>query len=133
MARSIKIKSLFYDAETNAGVFNKNYMFGIDVKTLLEKDNLLKEGKTYSGMLTMTDEYSATFVEKVSRKATKRNCRVYDGEHITMTYRLEDDHVRLNFKDVLVTPGFNVDNYAIEVMDEIRTALKSFVEEGSCR
>lgn len=114
-------------------IFNKNYMFGIDVKTLLEKDNLLKEGKTYSGMLTMTDEYSATFVEKVSRKATKRNCRVYDGEHITMTYRLEDDHVRLNFKDVLVTPGFNVDNYAIEVMDEIRTALKSFVEEGSCR
>lgn len=110
-------------------LLNKNYLLSIDVMTFLQKDNLPKEGKTYSGMLTMTDEFSAKFVEKVSTKAPKRNCRVYDGEHITMTYRLEDDHVRLNFKDVLVTPGFNVDNYAIEVMDEIRIALKSFVEE----
>lgn len=113
-------------------LLNKNYLLSIDVMTFLQKDNLPKEGKTYSGMLTMTDEFSAKFVEKVSTKAPKRNCRVYDGEHITMTYRLQDDHVRLNFKETLFTPGFDVDNYAIEVMEEVRTALKSFVEEDGC-
>lgn len=102
-------------------------MLSIDMKTLLQNDNLPKEGKTYSGLLTMTDEYSATFVETVGSKTSKRNCRVYDGDHITMTYRLQDEHVRLNFKEVLVNPGFNVDNYANEVMDEVRTALKCFV------
>lgn len=111
-------------------LLNKNYLLSIDVMTFLQKDNIPKEGKTYSGMLTMTDEFSIKFVEQVSSQASKRNCRVYEGEYITMTYRLHDNHVRLNFKDTLFAPSFNVDNYAIEVMEEIRTALKSFVEES---
>lgn len=113
--------------------FNKNYMLGIDMMSLLVSDNLPQVGKSYQGMLIMTDEYSATFVEKFSRQTNKRNCRVYNGKHITMTYRLEDKHIRLNFKNAFFTKGFNVDNYAIEVMEEIRTALKGLVEEEAVR
>lgn len=130
MATKIKNISVLYDAEDIAQGCKKNYLLGLDLMTLLQKDNLPKVGKTYQGMLIMTDDYSAKFVEKVSSKATKRNCRVYSGDHITMTYRLQDEHIRLNFKEVLFTPGFDVDTYAIEVMEEIRSALKSFVEES---
>lgn len=130
MANPIKKTSVLYDAETNQQAYKKNYLLGIDMQTHLQYDNLPKVGKTYQGMLVMTDDYSAKFVEKVSAKASKRNCRVYEGEHITMTYRLQDEHIRLNFKEALFTPGFDVDNYAIEVMEEVRTALKSFVEEN---
>ena len=44
-------------------LLNKNYLLSIDVMTFLQKDNIPKEGKTYSGMLTMTDEFSIKFVE----------------------------------------------------------------------
>lgn len=109
--------------------FKKNYILCIDLMTLLQKDNLPKVGKTYSGKLTMTDDFNVKFVENATREATKRNCRVFDGEHITLTYRLDDDHIRLNFKNAHInSPRFDVDAYAIEVMEEIRTALKGFVE-----
>lgn len=107
----------------------KNYLLGIDIMTLLRKDNLPKEGKSYVGMLTMVDDYSATFVERVSPLPSRRNCRVFEGQHITMTYRSDDNRIRLNFKNAIFTPGFKVDHYAIEVMEEIREALKDFVEE----
>lgn len=107
--------------------FNKNYILGIDVKTLLLKDRLPKVGKSYSGKFFMSDEYSATFVERIESPEVRRNVRVYDGEHVTMTYRPEDDFFRLNFKSTRFAPGFDVDSYAIEVMEEVREALKGFV------
>ena len=110
-------------------LFNKNYLLGIDMKTMLRHDHLPVVGQSYQGILTMTDDYSATFVEKACcQRAAKRNCRVYEGKHITMTYRPEDGHIRLNFREVSFTPWFKVDAFAIQVMEEIRTALAGFVE-----
>lgn len=111
----------------------KNYLLCIDVKTLLQRDTLARIGKTYRGCFILDDDWNATFVEDVSREPQRRNPRVFDGNYITMTYRLSDGHVRLNFKSVQMGEGFNADEYAIGVMEEVRTAMRGLVEKGGCR
>lgn len=105
----------------------KNYMLCIDLMTRLMHDNLPQEGKAYSGVLIVTGECDATFTEDAAQKPVQRNVRVYDGKYITLTLRPKDDHLRLNFKEVIFHPGFDRDQYAIEVMMEISKALKGFV------
>ena len=56
----------------------------------------------------------------------RRNPHVFDGEHITITRRA-DGTLHPNFKPMPV--GMSVDNYAFEVYDELRQALKGLVEE----
>ncbi|MBQ0056856.1 MAG: hypothetical protein KBT20_04280 [Bacteroidales bacterium] len=114
-------------------LFKKNYLLGIDIKTLLVDDNLPEVGKSYSGVLTLTNEFNATFVEKVSHKTDRRNSHAFRGSHITMTLRPEDDYIRLNFKELHFSRDFNIDAYAIEVMQEVREALseaKGLVEKA---
>lgn len=112
----------------------KNYLLCIDLKTLLQRDTLARIGKTYRGCLIVDGDWNATFVEDAhSHEPQRRNPRVFDGRYITMTYRLSDGHVRLNFKDVPMGEGFNADEYAIGVMEEVRTALNGLVERGGCR
>ncbi len=107
----------------------KNYLLCIDVKTLLQSDPLTRIGKTYRGCFVVDDEFNATFVEEAPREREKRNLRLFDGEFITLTYRLSDGHVRLNFKEIALKGRGNIDVYALGVMDEIRQALTGLVEK----
>lgn len=107
----------------------KNTMLCIDLKTTLQDDALLKEGKVYHGDLILTDEFRACFVEKTRKAKNKRNDRIFDGKYITVTYRLKDGHIRLNFKEANICDGFNVDAYSIGVMNEIRIALMGLVKK----
>ena len=99
------------------------------MKTLLQSDPLARIGKTYRGCFVVDDEFNATFVEEAPREREKRNLRLFDGEFITLTYRLSDGHVRLNFKEIAMQGGVNIEAYAVGVMDEIRQALNSLVEK----
>ena len=116
---------------------NKNYLLGIDLEIRLSGDKLTKSGKEYLGILRnklpnegniYCNQYSFTEVV-VSPTTVKRNVCTYDGEHITATRRLTDGKPRLNFKSLKVDAEFNVDGYAREVANEIRKALKDFVED----
>ena len=99
------------------------------MKTLLQSDPLARIGKTYRGCFVVDDEFNTTFVEEAPREREKRNLRLFDGEFITLTYRLSDGHVRLNFKEIALKGGVNIDAYAVGVMDEIRQALSGLVEK----
>lgn len=117
------------DAVETTGPY-KNTMLCVDVKTILILDRIMKLGKKYVGYLMLDKEDHLRFEEFRKRITTvKRNERVYDGNHITMTLRLEDGHVRLNFKEISFAQDFNIDGYAIEVMQEIRIALYCLVEK----
>ena len=107
----------------------KNYLLCVDVKTLLQSDPLARIGKTYRGCFVVDDEFNATFVEEAPREREKRNLRLFDGEFITLTYRLSDGHVRLNFKEIALKGRGNIDAYAVGVMAEIRQALRGLVEK----
>jgi len=107
----------------------KNYMLCIDLNTVLQADALPQKGKAYHGDLMLGGEFDACFVEKARGSETKRNVRVYDGKFITMTYRMEDGHIRFNFKEADMSGDFNKDTYAVGVMNEIREALSGLVGE----
>jgi hypothetical protein len=104
--------------------------------TQLQHDALPLAGKTYLGFLeckTPSDgsPYSDQFAFeelKVSPTVVRRNVCTFNGEHITATRRLTDGNPRLNFKNLHLDGSFNVDRFSIEVMNEIREALKDYKE-----
>ena len=115
----------------------KNISLCIDLTTRLQYDALPMPGKKYFGLLeckTPSDgsPYSNVFAFEevnVSPTVVRRNVCTFDGKHITATRRLTDGKPRLNFKNLHLDGSFNVDRFSIEVMNEIREALKGFIEE----
>lgn len=51
----------------------KNYMFCMDIKTMLQHDALPKTGRCYRGTLTMVNDYLCRFVEMVPIRPIRRN------------------------------------------------------------
>ena len=107
----------------------KNWMLCIDLMTQLQHDCYPRQGKGYKGRLMVVDDGEVCFVEKCCETDGKRNMRVFEGRYITMTLRLEDGRLRLNFKRICLRRGFDLNGYAIGVMNEICQALEGFVEK----
>ena len=113
--------------------------FGCELKTTLRTNVRMKTGKEYRGVLrrdseAIIDEFLCrdahySFVETLAPAACRRNPRLFDGQHITLTRR-DDGYLRLNFKPLKMEPGFTVDGFALAVCNEIRQALKGLVEES---
>ena len=119
--------------------WHSNTDLGCEVKTILRSDVRMKTGKEYRGILRRDSDAEIeefrchdphyTFVESTALSTTeRRNVRLYDGRHISCTKRLNGT-ARLNFKNLKQDAYHNVDNYAFEVANEIREALKGFVGE----
>ena len=98
----------------------------------------MKTGREYRGVLkrdsdTIVDEFlyrdpHYTFIETLPPTASRKNPRLFDGKHITLT-RWTDGSIRLYFKKMRTNTDFSIDGYAFEVANEIRQALKGLVEE----
>ena len=118
--------------------WQRNTEFACDLKTILTNDTRMKTGREYRGVLrrdtdTVVDEFlyrdaHYTFIETLPTTASRRNPRLYDGEHISLT-RLADGTIRLNFKRLKTGAGFSVDGYALAVCNEIRQALAGLLGE----
>ena len=116
-------------------VWNPNTHLGVDLKTLLRSDRIMKANKDYTGVFRrditceefLYDEHF-TFVETVPPKAGKRNPHVFDGQFITVTRR-DDGSLRLNFKELKVGADFSLERYALGVYNELYLALGGLVEE----
>jgi hypothetical protein len=119
--------------------WHANTELGCDVKTMLRNDKRMLVNKEYPGILRLDseadiDEFRCrdphmSFIEAVLTSSTgRRNVCIYEGKHITCTKRLNGT-ARLNFKSLKQDVYSDIDNFAIEVANEIREALKSFVEE----
>ena len=119
--------------------WNRSTELCVDLKTILRSDVRMKTGKEYRGILRRDSDAEIeefrchdphyTFVESTALSTTeRRNVRLYEGRHITCTKRLNGT-ARLNFKNLKQDAYHNVDNYAFEVANEIREALKGFVGE----
>ena len=127
------------NGEVEGQGWHPNTHLGVDVKTLLRNDKLMRIGKEYQGVLRLdsegiVDEFLCrdphfTFVETVPQTAGKRNPHVFDGKYITVTRRA-DGSLRLNFKELKTGEGFSLEGYALGVYNEICMALYGLVEEG---
>ena len=115
---------------------NPNTHLGVDLKTLLRKDRLTKVGKNYLGVLRRdveSDEFRYdehfTFVETIPSTTIKRNPKVYEGKHITIT-RKDDGTYRPNFKPMREEDVLNLARYTHEVYIELCEGLSGLIEEG---
>ena len=115
-------------------VFNRNTHLGVNLKTMLHSENVMKTGKDYQGVLRRDvecDEFRwdehFTFVETLPWN-TRRNPRVYNGKYISVTRR-PDGTLRLNFKPMKIGGDFNLERYALGVYNELCIALGGLVEE----
>ena len=115
-------------------VFNHNTHLGVNVKTVLNNDRVMKTGKDYQGVLRrdveceefLYDEHF-TFVETLPW-SMKRNPRVYNGRYISVT-RQDNGNLRPNFKELKMDAEFKVERYALGVYNELCMALGGLVEE----
>ena len=107
----------------------KNTMLCIDLKTFLQVDALMKEGKVYHGDLMLDGEFHACFIERSTSPRVRRNVRIFDGRFISLTYRLSDGHTRFNFKGSHSRQGMRAQAYAAGVAREICVALRCLGEE----
>ena len=117
--------------------WNRSTELCVDLKTILHSDPVMTTGKTYQGMLRRDSDAEIeefrchdphfTFVETVPW-FSKRNPRVYMGEHISVTRR-DDGSLRLNFRPLKTDGHFSVERYALAVYNKICMALYGLVKE----
>ena len=112
-----------------------NTHIGVNLKTLLRKDRQAKTGKNYVGVLSrdvLCDEFRYdehfTFAEMEPLTSGKRNRRVFDGKHITLTMS-DNGTPRLNFKKLEMGAVFSIERYALEVYNEICLSLGGLIEK----
>ena len=120
--------------KTMKKVFNRNTHLGVNLKTMLRSENVMKTGKEYQGVLRRDVECEEfrwdehfTFVETLPWN-TRRNPRVFNGKYISVTRR-PDGTLRLNFKPLKIGDDFSLERYALGVYNELCIALGGLVEE----
>lgn len=116
-------------------IFKKTTELCVNLKTMLLNDARMKPGKNYVGILVKDfteinpwEDDHFRFIENPPSVSEKRNPRVYDGRFITITRRA-DGSLRPNLKPVKIEDGFDVDDYATGVANELLHALSCLVEE----
>lgn len=113
----------------------KNTFLGVDVKTVLQSDGLMKTGKDYRGVLRrdfVCDEMRPfdehlTFVETAPSTKGKRNPKIFEGKHVSFT-RQDDGSPRVNLKRVGMDKAFSVRKYLRELNAELIEGFNAFVE-----
>lgn len=115
--------------------WNPNTHLSVDLKTLLRRDSKMKAGKNYLGVLRRDVECEEfrydehfTFAEMEPLTSGKRNRRVFDGKHITLTMS-DNGTPRLNFKKLEMGAVFSIERYALEVYNEICLSLGGLIEK----
>lgn len=111
----------------------RNTALGINLKTFLRHDRIMKPGKWYTGVFTRDDQSDPlildehyTFIETVPATTPKRNPHVFSGDFISITKKY-DGTLRPNFKRM--PAGMSVDSYIIGVVAELRLGLHGLEEE----
>lgn len=111
----------------------KNICLCVDLRINLQDDNLLKPGKKYLGVLSSelpsegniyADQLEFSELE-VSSTVHRRNLHLFSGKFCTVTLR-PDGSPRLNLRNTELK-GIDIDNFCLELMNEIRQALKSVI------
>ena len=107
----------------------------VSLKTMLRNDCMMKPGRNYLGVLRRdveSDEFRYdehfTFVETAASTTVKRNPKVYEGKHITIT-RKDDGTYRPNFKPMHIGGRLTLSRYVYEVYMELCEGLSGLIEE----
>ena len=112
--------------KTNLEGWNINTDLCVDLKTFLRTDRITKLGKDYAGLLKRDGQDHYAFTETMPWTG-KRNPYLFKGKYISITRR-DSGTLSLNFRQIEMGAGFNVDQYTFEVYRELRKGLNGLVE-----
>ena len=121
--------------KSNLSGWHHNTHLGVNVKTVLNNDRVMKTGKDYQGVLRrdveidefLYDEHF-TFVETATHQTVRRNPRIFSGRYITVT-RWADGSYHPNFRPMPMREDLTLERYALGVYNELCMALGGLVEE----
>lgn len=99
----------------------KNTNLCVDLKTVMQNDAILSEGKSYAGLLTRDGEDHFRFEEAVRRGRPPRNPKLFDGRYVSMV-RMHNGRYQMHLKTM--DQNVSHDDYAFRVYVEISNALK---------
>ena len=101
---------------------NKNLELCVDLKTVLQNDAQVAEGKCYNGTLSRTDDDHYLFEESVTTSRQRRNPKVYEGQYLSMVHK-EDGRYQYHFKSMPDLTRIDRDALALGIYREVVAAL----------
>lgn len=110
----------------------KNWLLCVDLQVQLQNDSLPLSGRKYLGILSSELPSEGNiyadklkFSEVVVQSTARRNVHLFSGKFCTVTLR-PDGSPRLNLRNTELK-GIDIDSFCLELMNEIRLALKSVI------
>lgn len=100
----------------------KNTNLCVDLKTVLQNDAQVAEGKCYNGTLSRTDDEHYLFEESVTTSRQRRNPKVFDGQYLSMVHK-PDGQYQYHFKSMPDLTRIDRDTLALGIYKEVVTAL----------
>ena len=116
--------------------WNCNTALGVNLKTLLSSDRVMRPEKEYRGVLRRDMEVDDfyydehyTFIGTKPLTPGKRNPRVFNGEFISVT-RWDDGSLHPNFNRPVLTEEFSFRDYCLAAVQELLTIIGLLDEEA---
>lgn len=103
----------------------KNSSLCVDLKTVMQNDTLLTEGKSYTGLLTRDGIDHFCFEETVRKRRNPRNPKLYDGNFISLV-RMQNGKYQCHLKTFDPCSSGNARELAFKVYCELISAFKRF-------
>lgn len=99
-----------------------NFELCVDLKTVLQNDAQVAEGKCYNGTLSRTDDEHYLFEESVTTSRQRRNPKVYEGQYLSMVHK-EDGRYQYYFKSMPDLTRIDRDALSLGIYREVVAAL----------
>ena len=100
----------------------KNTILCVDLKTVMQNDVLLAEGKCYNGVMTRDGIDHYRFEESVRKGRPQRNPKLFDGKYCSLVH-MQNGKYQIHMKTINASAVENRNVLAFEVYGEL---LKAF-------
>ena len=103
----------------------KNTNLCIDLKTIMQEDALLKEGRTYRGVLTRDSEDHFLFEEEAhnSSPRPRRNPKLFNGRFCALVH-MQNGKYQIHMKTIEASNTIDRQELAFKVYVELLEAFK---------
>ncbi len=100
----------------------KNTNLCVDLKTVMQDDALLVEGKCYTGVLTRDREDHFVFEESCHRGRVTRNPKLFDGTYCSLVH-MQNGKYQIHRKTINASAITDRDQLAYNVYSELLNAF----------
>ena len=101
----------------------KNTILCVDLKTVMQNDVLLAEGKCYNGVMTRDGIDHYRFEESVRKGRPQRNPKLFDGKYCSLVH-MQNGRYQIHMKTINASAITDPTDFAFKVYSELLNAFK---------